>query len=184
MRRSLAAIFVFGILLATTMIAGTAQELVPSAAPHGARTLIVGSGLDNGTVAVTFAASGGGIVAASIVSRTPQFVETSVPLAAVSGIVHVTIDGADTSFNFTLLPDPAFTSVATLGASVQAHDLFKDASGVAVATNGTIYVTDTLHNQVKIVASDGHLLSTIGSGSPGLVNGPAATAQFKQPGAV
>src|SRR6185295_16087261 len=115
------------------------------------------------------------------VSRSPQFVEVAVPTTAVTGVVRVTADGAEIgSFSFTVLPDPSFISVATLGASVQAHDLFKDASGVAVASTGSIYVTDTLHHQVKILAPDGHVLSTIGTGSPGLTNGPAGSARFKQ----
>jgi hypothetical protein len=84
MRRSIVVPFTLGFVFATSLFAATATELVPTSAPHGARMLVVGSGLDAGTVAVTFAAFGGATVAAPILSRTPQFVEVSVPATAIT----------------------------------------------------------------------------------------------------
>src|SRR5216684_4524518 len=186
MPRRLAALFILGlVILSMPLIAATATELLPASAPHGAGAIVVGSGLNAGTLTVTFTMSGGGIVQARILSTSPQFVELSVPSAAVSGPVRVELDGAEiASFSFTLLPDVSFVTVTTLAASAQAHDLFKDASGVAVTSTGKIYVADTLHHQVRILAPDGKLLSTIGTGDPSLVNGPPGAARFKQPGAV
>ena len=167
------------------LLAASAAALLPASAPHGARAIIVGSGLDAGSTVVSFAAAGGGTAPAAIISQSADVLEIVVPSAAASGPVTVTSGGATLAIlGFTLLPDPALVTVTTLGASVQAHDLFKDASGVAVASSGKIYVTDTLHHQVKILAPDGQLLSTIGTGDPGFVNGPAGAAKFKQPAEV
>jgi RHS repeat-associated protein len=165
--------------------AATATDLLPASALRGARAIVVGSGLDTGSIAVIFAATGGGTVPAAIVSQSANVLEMVVPPTAASGPVTVTT-GSTTlgTFGFTLLADAPFVNVTTLGASAQAHDLFKDASGVAVASSGKVYVTDTLHHQVKILAPGGQVLSIIGTGDPGLVNGPAASAKFKQPGAV
>ena len=167
------------------LLAASAAALLPASAPHGARAIIVGSGLDAGSTVVSFAAAGGGTAPAAIISQSADVLEIVVPSAAASGPVTVTSGGATLAIlGFTLLPDPALVTVTTLGESVQAHDLFKDASGVAVASSGKIYVTDTLHHQVKILAPDGQLLSTIGTGDPGFVNGPAGAAKFKQPAEV
>jgi len=169
----------------SALAAATATDLLPASAPRGARAIVVGSGLDTGSIAVVFAATGGGTVPAAIVSQSANVLEIVVPPTAASGPVMVTA-GSKTlaTFGFTLLADAPFVTVTTLGASAQAHDLFKDASGVAVASSGKVYVTDTLHHQVKILAPTGQLLSTIGTGDPGLVNGTAGAAKFKQPGAV
>jgi RHS repeat-associated protein len=51
-----------------------------------------------------------------------------------------------------------FARVATLAASSSAHDVLKQPSGVAVSTaDGTVYVADRSHRQVKAIASDGQI---------------------------
>jgi RHS repeat-associated protein len=181
---SLLGVILFLLLVPMALLANVAFDLVPSSAPQGARAIISGVGLDAANIAVSFTAAGGA-VPATIVSQSANLLEIVVPPSVGSGPVMVTSGGAAlATLGFTLLPDPPFVTVTTLAASVQAHNLFQSPSGVAVATTGRVYVADTLHNQVRILAPDGQLLSTIGTGDPGLVNGPAGAARFKQPGAV
>ncbi|NDE97837.1 MAG: hypothetical protein EB034_06105, partial [Verrucomicrobia bacterium] len=56
-------------------------------------------------------------------------------------------------------------------------------SGVAVATNGNIYVADTGNNQIKLFTNSGGLPLTVwGTGAAGpAVDGAPAVAQFNQP---
>lgn len=57
-----------------------------------------------------------------------------------------------------------------------------DPGGVAVATNGDIYVADTGNNQIKrFTSAGGAPAQTFGSGTAGSTDGAAATAQFDHP---
>jgi len=171
-------------LCVATLSAATATEIIPSSAPHGARALIAGTGLDSGNAVVTFAATGG-TVAASIVSRTPSSLEIIVPGTAISGNVQITIDGAAVAaFPFTLSPDPTWLKVTTLAASDKAHDVLKQPSGVAASLTGVVFVADTMHNQIVAIQPNGQAVAIAGTGKPGSADGAAAQAQFKQPGAV
>ncbi|HXH39274.1 MAG TPA: IPT/TIG domain-containing protein [Thermoanaerobaculia bacterium] len=166
--------------------AATTTAFVPASAPHGARAVVAGTGLDQGVLAITFPVSGGGIAAAPIVSRSASLVEIAVPPQAVSGALQVTANGTPIgTFSFTLLPDPPFAKVTTLAASDQAHDIFKGPSGVAVIpSTGAVIVADRLHHQIKAVSPDGQVTVLAGSGKPGLADGAGAQATFKEPGGV
>lgn len=165
------------------LFAATATTFVPASAPHGARAVIAGTGLDQGALTVTFPASGGGTAAAPIVSSSASLVEITVPPLAVSGAVQVTANGTQIGmFSFTLLPDPPFANVTTLAVSDKAHDLFKDPSGVAVIpSTGAVVVADRSHHQIKVVAPNGQVTVLAGSGKPGLADGVGAQAAFKEP---
>jgi RHS repeat-associated protein len=169
--------------ISSPLLAGTATSAVPPSAPHGARVVIAGSGLDQGTLAVIFTASGGGTAAAVVVSRTASLVEVTVPSAASSGAMQVTAGGAAIgTFPFTLLPDPPFAKVSTIAASDKGHDLFKDPSGVAVIpSTGAVVIADRSHHQIAVVAPNGQITILAGSGKPGLADGAGAQAKFKEP---
>jgi RHS repeat-associated protein len=165
------------------VFAATATTFAPASAPHGARAVIAGTGLDQGALAITFPISGGGTAAAPIVSLSASLVEITVPPLAVSGAIQVTANGTRIgTFSFTLLPDPPFAQVTTLAASDKAHDVFKDPSGVAVIpSTGAVLITDRSHHQIKVVAPNGQVLVLAGSGKPGLADGLGAQAAFKEP---
>jgi|GEM_PF-336589 len=171
--------------IGTPLLAATATAVVPDSAPHGARVVIAGSGLDQGTLAVTFAASGGGSAAALVVSRTASLAEVVVPSAAISGAMQVSGGAQIGTFPFTLLPDPPFAKVSTLAASDKGHDLFKDPSGVAVIpSTGAVVIADRSHHQVAVVAPNGAITVLAGSGKAGLADGAGAQAKFKEPSGI
>ncbi len=165
------------------LLAASATGIVPASAPHGARVIVTGTGLDAASTVVRFAAAGGGTATAAVISQSPSAIEVVVPLNAVSGDVHVSSEAFDIgTFSFTLLPDPPFAKVTTLAASDKAHDVFKDPSGVAViASTGAVVVADRSHHQIKVVAPNGQVTILAGSGKPGLADGVGAQATFKEP---
>ena len=161
-------------------------EIVPKRAPHGARVMIVGNGLDASSLSVHFAVAGGGFGAAPVVGRTATFIEVSVPPSAVTGAVRVSSGNSTiATFEFTLAATPASAKVMTLAASDKAHDVFKEPSGNFVfVPSGATYVADRKHHQVKLVRPDGSVVVTAGTGKAGFVDGPALQAQFADPRAV
>jgi RHS repeat-associated protein len=181
--------FLFALLVtfvALTATAATATNLVPSTAPHGARALLVGSGLDAGDADVAFTAAGGNRASAMIVSRSATTLELIVPGTAASGPVQVTVNGAALApLPFTLAPDPLYTRVATLAASDRAHDVFKHPSHVAVETStGLVIVADTAHHRIVAVAPNGGVSVVAGNGRPGLTDGNGLNAEFNEPAGI
>ncbi len=170
-------------LAAAPLLAGTAGELAPPAAPPGARFVIAGSGLDAGTLTISFTSAG---TAAQLVSRTAALVEGIVPSAAATGSVQVVQDGTVIgSFPFTVTPPPAFNRVTTLAASDKAHDVLKSPAGAGViASTGTAIVADTAHHRLLAVSGSGTVTLLAGSGKPGQTDGQGAAAQFKSPGGI
>jgi RHS repeat-associated protein len=167
---------------APSLSAATITELLPASAPHGARAIVVGSALDAGSIAVTFAAAGGGTATAAIISRSPSAIEVVVPANAVSGDVRVSDVG---TLPFTLLSEAPFANVTTLAASDQGHDLFKNPSGVAVIpSTGAVVIADRSHHQVSLVAPNGQITVLAGGGKPGLVDGTGVQAKFKEPSGI
>ena len=163
MLRSARVLFLLSVLTPASLLAA---EIIPSAAPRGARVVVTGDGLDGASVLFTGTA---GPVPARIVVRTSTFLEAVVPSTAATGSVTV---GGNGTLSFTLLPDPPIARLSTILASDQAHDVFKQPAGVVVTASGIAYVADAHHNQIRTVSADGRVLAVIGDGSP---------AQFKQP---
>src|ERR1051326_925865 len=187
-RLRLALRLAFAIAFATGSIAATAATavtLTPGTAPHAARAVIAGSGLDAATLNVTFAAPSGR-APATIFSRTATLVEASVPPTAISGAVNVDVSGATVaSLPFTLAPDPPFVKVVTLAISDPAHDVLKSPSAVAIlSASGIAVLADTAHPRVVTISPAGQVALLAGSGLPGLADGIGAQAQFKEPAGI
>src|ERR1051326_6890880 len=187
-RLRLALRLAFAIAFATGSIAATAATavtLTPGTAPHAARAVIAGSGLDAATLNVTFAAPSGR-APATIFSRTATLVEASVPPTAISGAVNVDVSGATVaSLPFTLAPDPPFVKVVTLAISDPAHDVLKSPSAVAIlSASGIAVLADTAHHRVVTISPAGQVALLAGSGLPGLADGIGAQAQFKEPAGI
>ena len=54
--------------------------------------------------------------------------------------------------------------------------------GLAVATDGSLFVADTANNRIRVISADGNTVSTYaGDGGTGLINGDAASARFAAP---
>src|SRR5437762_535132 len=70
--------------------AATATAIIPAAAPHGARVLVIGTGLDAPDIAVAFSGPGGGPLPAMIIAREPRLLDLVVPTGAATGPVFVT----------------------------------------------------------------------------------------------
>jgi len=181
-------IFVFVLTLALIALVlplrgATLATVVPSAAQRGGRAVLIGSGLDDPGIVVAFT-SADGRATARIVERAPDLVEVEVPTTAISGFVYVTNqDTPIASVPFEVTAPPAFLEVITLAG--RAASPFKAPGGNFVyLPSGALYVADQMHHQIKYVLPNGSVALAAGTGKPGLTNGPAAKAQFKQPGAV
>ena len=178
--RSLVIVSTLMLLAATQLLAATATDVVPRTAPRGARVVFLGSGFDTALPEVTFAAANGR-VAAPLISRSSNFLEVAVPQAAMTGEVKVTAGGAPlATFAFTVAPAPPFVKSATL-----VRDVLKQPSGAFVALPaGAVYVADTLHHQMKVIAPNGQVQVVVGTGNPGFIDGPASIARFNAPRAL
>lgn len=180
------------LLIGLTVTAGAiaapvAEQLVPPVAPRGARLLLVGQELIAPQVSVSFPAAGGGRVDATIIARTDRFVEIVVPTNAASGKVKVLSGGSPVrEFDFEVAPDPRFVTVTTIaGAPASGNVLFKEPSGaIVVISDGRIFVADTLHHQIRVIATSGHVALFAGSGAVGFKDGVGAAAELKEPRAL
>jgi RHS repeat-associated protein len=176
----------FIVTAAPLLRAATVNEIAPRSAPRGARVIAAGSGLDGTGLEVTFANSEGGRTVAAVVTRTPALLEVRVPADAVTGEVRVvagvTAIGAS---SFIVTAPPAAVRSSTLAVASKDHDSLKEPNGPFVALpNGIVYIADSAHHQVKAILPTGEVQLSAGTGNPGLIDGPPATAQFKSPQAV
>lgn len=171
----------FIVTAAPLLRAATVNEIAPRSAPRGARVIAAGSGLDGTGLEVTFANFEGGRTVAAVVTRTPAFLEVRVPADAVTGEVRV-VAGATTigTSSFTVTAPPPAVRSSTLAAASKDHDSLKGPYGPFVALpNGIVYIADSAHHQVKAVLPTGEVQLSAGTGNPGLIDGPAVSAQFK-----
>jgi ABC-type branched-subunit amino acid transport system substrate-binding protein len=58
---------------------------------------------------------------------------------------------------------------------------FNTLSGVAVDSQGDIYLVELLGNRVRRITADGAVSTLAGTGAPGYADGPGSTAQFSGP---
>ncbi|MDQ6883984.1 MAG: alkyl hydroperoxide reductase [Candidatus Dormibacteraeota bacterium] len=89
------------------------------------------------------------------------------------------VDGMVKEFDERGLLHPSATAI-------QLEDLREPARslsfpGKLLASDGRLYIADTNHHRILVAQPDGTILRTIGSGRPGLTDGPAPAAQFQQP---
>lgn len=158
-------------------LAATASELVPAAAPHGARVIVVGSGLDAPELRVVFSDGSGGSIAAPVLLRSPLMLEVSVPRGAASGPVRLA--GATTTiatFPFTIAADSGFVAVSTIVSPAPSPGALKAPAGTFVdRSSGDLYVADRAHHRILRVHPNGSVETVIPAGTP---------AQLKEPRAV
>ncbi len=94
-------------------------------------------------------------------------------------------DAGDSNRIRRLAPDGAVTTLAG-GAEgfydgPSAHASFSSPSGIALDTDGNLFVADTGNNRIRRIAPDGLVSTVAGDGEPGYVDGPAAQARFDAP---
>jgi serine/threonine protein kinase, bacterial len=114
---------------------------------------------------------------ATVSAATATQLTATVPKGSGTGAIKLTI-GATT------VTGPTFTYLYTYAVSTFAATGFNDPYGIAVDTAGNVIVADDGDNQIKMVTPAGVVSTVAGSGSPGFMNGAAATAEFLDPPAV
>jgi serine/threonine protein kinase, bacterial len=114
---------------------------------------------------------------ATVSAATATQLTVTVPKGAGTGTIKLTI-GSNT------ITGPTFTYLYTYTVSTLAATGFNDPYGIAVDTSGNVIVADDGDNQIKMVTPAGTVSTVAGSGTPGFMNGAAATAEFLDPPAV
>lgn len=186
LRRALAIAALLSVGEAGALLAQTATEIVPGAAPTGARVIVVGTGLDRADIQVSFSTRTGGTSTAAVVVRSPLLVEAIVPPDAASGPVRIANGAAAVAvLPFTVVATAPYTEVATLVMSRPSHDVLKAPTGTVVdRVTGDVYVADQMHHQVRRIRPSGQIELVVGSGRPGLRDGTPESAELKEPRSV
>ncbi len=101
------------------------------------------------------------------------------------GLALYVVDAANHRVRKVLL-DGTVTTVAGSGTAAfvdgkGAAASFNTPSGIAVAADGTIFVSDTGNLRIRAIAADGTVTTLAGSGASGSLDGLALAATFKQP---
>jgi NHL repeat len=105
-------------------------------------------------------------------------------VAALDGTIFVADAGTAHRIR-RISPDGRVTTVAggargfADGAGTDAA--FSTPSGLALATDGTLYVADTGNHAIRRVTPDGRVSTLAGDGTPGYADGPAHQARFNGP---
>jgi hypothetical protein len=114
---------------------------------------------------------------ATVSAATATQLTVTVPKGAGTGTIKLTI-GSNT------ITGPTFTYLFTYTVSTLPTTGLNSPFGIAVDTAGNIIVADDLNNQIKTVTPAGAVTAIVGSGTPGFMNGGAATAEFLDPPSV
>jgi len=107
--------------------------------------------------------------------------------------IHARVPVSDQTGDFEISTDPDFLpAVSTFAGTGTAG--FSDAarlsaqlgypSGVARDSEGTVFFTDTGNHRIRMIGSDGLVVTIAGTGVYGLANGSGPTAQFAFPSAL
>ncbi|MFS4447600.1 IPT/TIG domain-containing protein [Maribacter sp. 2307UL18-2] len=160
------------------------ESINPSEGPKGTIVTISGSnfGLDLNEVSVFF-----NEVEAEVQSVTNSEITTLVPSRAYTGEVKVLINGMELigpSFNYTISEVTVTTFVGSkiqgtadgMGANAQ----FKNPGGLALGSDGIIYVADVANGLIRKVTPEGMVITIAGS-TPGFLDGAIDVAQFDNP---
>jgi sugar lactone lactonase YvrE len=102
----------------------------------------------------------------------------------IDGMVYVA-DAGESNRIRKIAPDGTATTLA--GGSEGFSDgaggaaSFNTPSGLAIASNGDLFVADTGNNRIRKVTPEGQVSTVAGDGTAGYVDGPAAQARFNGP---
>ena len=156
------------------------REVIPAAAPVGARVAAVGAGLTRPDLLFALPNA---TAAARIVSQTDTTAEWEVPAGATSGTLRITTGSTTIKETaFTVTSDPAYVQVKTIaGHPLTSNEPLKIPYGVAVLPNGEVYVADSAHHQIRRIGPSGSVSVFAGSGMAGFKDGVGASAELKNP---
>ncbi|HUF17351.1 MAG TPA: Ig-like domain-containing protein, partial [Thermoanaerobaculia bacterium] len=154
-------------------------------APHGARVIVAGSGLDSPDIQVVFSSSSPAGTVAPLIHRETSLLELTVPPGAVSGPVRITEGSAQiAAFDFIVTAAPQFVRVATLISKESGKDLINEPRDVVVLPSGMLLVASRKNHQVQAFHPNGQLAWIAGTGSPGFSDGAASSARFREPAGI
>ncbi len=114
----------------------------------------------------------------------PGFSDPFGVAVSVDGTVYVT-DAGESNRIRKIAPDGTVTILAggnegfSDGVAVAAS--FHTPSGLALASDGNLFVADTGNNRIRKITAAGEVSTVAGDGTAGYVDGPAAQAQFNGP---
>jgi ABC-type branched-subunit amino acid transport system substrate-binding protein len=138
------------------------------------------------------------LVAVSACGPTP----TSLPSAPTAALVSATAAGLPPTHTPVATPQPTLEPVTSRFLYVQGvavstlagdgHRGYRDGpgpqarfagpiGGMAIDDQGNLYIPDPFANRIRRITPDGRVSTLAGTGSPGYVDGPIATAQFNSP---
>jgi uncharacterized protein (TIGR03437 family) len=156
------------------------SSLSKSSGPYTTTVIITGTGFST-TVANDKVFFNG--VAAVVQQASSTQIETTVPLAAGSGAVTVTVNGKTAT-------GPVFsyqaTEVAVLFGQNQDGTAasFSQIDGLAADASGNVYVADQQKNLISKITPQGIVSVFAGSGGAGSTDANGTSASFKQPSGV
>ncbi|MEI6715812.1 MAG: MBG domain-containing protein [Verrucomicrobiota bacterium] len=174
----------------------TIRKIIPGAVltgEKGATYTIASATLANGGFYECVVSSGGGnetsapaLVVLETVRISTQPTPTTVTKGTPAQLSVVASGSGALSYQWikssvvSTLTGTAGTSGAKNGAAASA--LFNGPTGVALAGNGDVYVTDTLNHVIRKITVAGEVSTYAGlEGVPGIVNGAASGARFNKP---
>jgi hypothetical protein len=155
----------------TTPSTPTITSVSPDTGAYNTTVTITGTNFSTTTTSDIVSFNGN---PATVSAATATQLTVTVPKGAGTGTIKLTI-GSNT------ITGPTFTYLFTYAVSTLVSTGFNDPFGIAVDTAGNVIVADDGDNQIKMVTPAGVVSTIAGSGTPGFMNGAAATAEFLDP---